>query len=357
MTPAFVSGRFPPAARRATNPLAQEPEGGDAERALPPAPCAAGTFGTRRSAARGWRTRAPRARCAAGLPGAKQDGHHPHRAPRSRARFVAGLLGAALLAGACGAPEPEAIAGWDVSDEDDAGRIDHGAWQRILDDYVAADAEGVNFVDYEALGADEEDAARLAGYLARLQELDPRDYSRAEQMAYWINFYNALTVQAVLDAWPVDSIRDVHEGVIPLAGPWDDVRARVAGHGLTLNQMEHGILRPLWRDERIHYAVNCAAYGCPHLLKTAFTAGNTEELLEAGARAYVNHARGVDVVDEDFIVLSSIYDWYAEDFGRTEESVIGHLAEYADDELATFLKGFEGTIGYNYDWSLNRPRP
>ena len=91
--------------------------------------------------------------------------------------------------------------------------------------------------------------------------------------------------------------------------------------------------------------------------KTAFTAGNTEELLEAGARAYVNHARGVDVVDEDFIVLSSIYDWYAEDFGGTEESLIEHLAGYADDELAAFLKGFEGTIGYDYDWSLNRPRP
>ncbi len=337
MTPAFVDGTFPPTARRATDAVAREKRVDDADRALrspaPPARSAARTFVTRRSAVRGGRVRAPRARCAALL------------------------LATALLAGACGAPAPEAIAGWDVSDEDNAGRIDHGAWQRILDDYVTADAEGVNLVDYEALGADEEDAARLAGYLARLQDLDPRDYRRAEQMAYWINFYNALTVQAVLDAWPVDSIRDVHEGVIPLAGPWDDVRARVAGHDLTLNQMEHGILRPVWRDERIHYAVNCAAYGCPHLLKTAFTAGNTEELLEAGARAYVNHARGVDVVAEDSIVLSSIYDWYAEDFGRTEEAVIEHLAEYADDELATFLSGFEGAIGYDYDWSLNRPQP
>ena len=288
------------------------------------------------------------------------DGRFPSAARRARCAagtLAAVLLGAALLAGACGAPAPEAIAGWDASDEDNVERIDHRAWQRILDEYVTADAEGVNFVDYEALRADEEDAARLAGYLARLQELDPRDYSRAEQMAYWINFYNALTVRTVLDAWPVDSILDVHEGVIPLAGPWDDVRARVAGRDLTLNQMEHGILRPVWRDARIHYAVNCAAYGCPHLPKTAFTADNTEELLEAGARAYVNHARGVDVVDEDFIVLSSIYDWYAEDFGGTEESLIEHLAEYADDELAAFLSGFEGTIGYDYDWSLNRPRP
>ena len=122
----------------------------------------------------------------------------------------------------------------------------------------------------------------------------------------------------------MDTIRDIHEGVVPYTGPWDDVHARVAGEDLTLNHMEHGILRPIWQDERIHYAVNCAAYGCPHLLATAFTADNTEALLDAGARDYVNNPRGVDIVDEDFIVISSIYDWYTEDFGDTEESVKEH---------------------------------
>ena len=271
-----------------------------------------------------------------------------------RRRPFAALVGAVLFAAACGAPEPEEIEGWDAGDESSVERIDHTAWQDILDAYVAPDSSGVNLVDYEALSADAEDAAKLAAYLDRLQELDPRDYNRAEQMAYWINFYNALTVKVVLDGYPVDTIRDIHEGVVPYTGPWDDVHARVAGEDLTLNHMEHGILRPIWRDERIHYAVNCAAYGCPHLLDTAFTADNTEELLDAGARDYVNNPRGVDVVDEDFIVISSIYDWYTEDFGDTEESVKEHLIEYAEDELAAFLKGFEGFIEYDYDWSLNR---
>ena len=112
----------------------------------------------------------------------------------------------------------------------------------------------------------------------------------------------------------------------------------------------HDILRPIWRDKRIHYAVNCAAYSCPQLIDTAFTAANTESLLEAGARAYVNSARGVDVVDDESIVLSSIYKWYPEDFGGTEESVIKHLTQYADGELAAFLEGFGGTIDYDYDW-------
>ena len=269
-------------------------------------------------------------------------------------RLVALVLCSALLAAGCGAPEPEEIAGWDASDETRVDHIDHSAWQDLLDDYVAPDATGVNLVDYEALAADAGDAEKLAGYLDYLESLDPRSYNRAEQMAYWINFYNALTVKVVLDAYPVETIRDIHEGVVPYTGPWDDVHAAVAGEDLTLNHMEHGILRPIWQDERIHYAVNCAAYGCPHLLATAFTADNTEELLDAGARDYVNNPRGVDIVDEDFIVVSSIYDWYTEDFGNTEESVKEHLIEHAGDDLASFLEGFEGFIEYDYDWSLNR---
>ena len=274
--------------------------------------------------------------------------------PRRGRGIVITLLGAALIAAGCGAPQPEEIAGWDASDESSVERIDHSAWQEILDTHVAPDEAGVNLVDYAALQADAGDAAKLSAYLDYLQGLDPRDYNRAEQMAYWINFYNALTVKVVLDAYPVETIRDIHEGVVPYTGPWDDVHANVAGEDLTLNHMEHGILRPIWQDERIHYAVNCAAYGCPHLLDTAFTADNTEELLDTGARDYVNNMRGVDVVDEDFIVISSIYDWYAEDFGDTEESVKEHLIEHAEDELAAFLEGFEGALEHDYDWSLNR---
>ncbi len=268
--------------------------------------------------------------------------------------LAAGLFCAALTVAACGPPEAVEIEGWDASDESNVERIDHGAWQDILDGYVAADADGVNLVDYEGLKANAADADKLAGYVEYLQALDPRVYTRAEQMAYWINLYNALTVKVVVDEYPVDTIRDIHEGVVPYTGPWGDVRANVAGEDLTLDHMEHGILRPIWRDRRIHYAVNCAAYTCPHLIETAFTAENTEELLEAGAHAYVNSRRGVDVVDEDFLVLSSIYEWYPEDFGETEEEVIAHLVEYAEEDLAAVLRDFTGDIEYDYDWRLNR---
>ena len=286
----------------------------------------------------------------------KTDGIGSARARARRQRSVsASLLGIAVSVLACGPPQAERISIWDASDESNLERVDHRKWQEILDEYVDADPSGVNVVDYAALATNPADVVKLDGYLEHLQGIDPRVYRRVEQMAYWINLYNAVTVKVVLDAYPVESIKQVHEGVVPLTGPWNDVHASVAGQDLTLDQIEHGILRPIWRDERIHYAVNCAAYGCPHLIETAFTAANTESLLEAGARAFVNSPRGVDVVDDDFVVISSIYDWYANDFGGTEKSVIEHLIDHADSELAEFLEAFEGAIEYDYDWNLNEP--
>ena len=103
-------------------------------------------------------------------------------APRRR-RLFAGLLGAALIAVACGAPESEEIEGWDTSDETRVERLDHGAWQDILDGYVGADSSGVNLVDYEALAASAKDTAKLAGYLEYLQGLDPQlDRSESRQI-------------------------------------------------------------------------------------------------------------------------------------------------------------------------------
>lgn len=270
--------------------------------------------------------------------------------------LLADLLGLVVAAvPATAAPNSEMLPGWDASVETNAEQVDHSAWQRLLDTYLTSHPSGINRFDYAALKADAEDTARLAGYLSALQALDPRHYRRAEQKAYWINFYNALTVQVVVDAYPVDSIRAIHQGWLPLSGPWDDVHAKVAGQPLTLNNIEHGILRPIWRDNRIHYAVNCASYGCPNLSATAFTAANTETLLEAAARAYINHPRGVAFVDDDFLVLSSIYDWYAEDFGTGQTAVLSHLAQYAEPGLASRLRGFAGSIDYAYDWHLNQP--
>ena len=270
---------------------------------------------------------------------------------------IPGLLAALLLSPITTAAAPELISGgWEASVEAGTASVDHGAWQQVLDAHLQAHPSGINRFDYGGLQASAAGRSTLADYLAYLQSLDPRKLPRAEQKAYWINFYNALTVQVVTDHWPVDTIRDIHESILPLPiGPWGDVHAEVAGRELTLDDIEHGILRPIWRDPRIHYGVNCASLGCPNLARSVYTAANTEDLLEAGAREYINHPRGVDFIDEEFIVVSSIFDWFVEDFGDSEQTVIEHLLRYAEPALAARLRGFTGTIEYEYDWALNQP--
>ena len=251
------------------------------------------------------------------------------------------------------APEPVLIAGWDVSDESNGAVIDHSSWQALLDAYLkTGDPSGINRFDYGALKANAEDRKTLSAYLKSLAGIDPRSFSRDEQMAYWINLYNALTVFVIVPRYPVDSIKDIKSGIIDF-GPWNLELFPLQGQKLTLNQIEHGILRPIWKDPRIHYAVNCASIGCPNLYPEAFRSDNLERLLEQTARDYVNHPRGAQV-QGDKLVVSSIYDWYKVDFGNTDAGVIAHLKEYANPELAATLDNHD-TFDDDYDWNLNAP--
>jgi hypothetical protein len=252
------------------------------------------------------------------------------------------------------APESKVIPFWQTSNENATATIEHKLWQNILDNYVSPCHEGASCFDYAKLLKNEADRKKLQDYLNDLQSLDPRTYAKVEQKAYWINLYNALTVSVVLEAYPVESITNIHKGLFGF-GPWNDVHAKVAEQELTLNNIEHGILRPIWQDNRIHYAVNCASYGCPNLDSQAYTAKNTEELLETGAKNYVNHPRGVTFKENDNqLILSKIYEWYKVDFGNSDESVITHLIKYANADLAERLKKFKGSISYDYDWKLNQ---
>ena len=124
------------------------------------------------------------------------------------------------------------------------------------------------------------------------------------------------------------------------------------GVALSLNDIEHRILRPIWRDPRIHYAVNCAALGCPNLRMTAFTGANADEVLDRAARDYVNHPRGVTIRDGS-LVVSSIYIWFQEDFGAGAMDVIAHLKRYAGPELRNRLMTVDGIDDDEYDWNLN----
>lgn len=170
-------------------------------------------------------------------------------------------------------------------------------------------------------------------------------------MAYWINLYNAATVELILDHYPVRSITRIKSGLFSF-GPWDRKLLKVDGHKLSLNDIEHRILRPLFKDPRIHYAVNCASLGCPDLAPRAYTAENLEQMLEDGARRYVNHPRGVSIEDGELIV-SSIYVWFRADFGGTDAAVVEHLRRYAATELKAGLMRHSDIDDDRYDWALN----
>jgi hypothetical protein len=253
------------------------------------------------------------------------------------------------------APKAELIHFWNKSNPANQAKIDHSAWQAILNHYLNANhSSGINRFNYAKLKKNRGDKQKFNKYLLSLQKLDPRRYSKPEQKAYWINFYNALTVKIILDNYPIKSITKIHKSWFAF-GPWDDVHAKVAGRNLTLNNIEHGILRPIWRDNRIHYAVNCASLGCPNLAAKAYTSTNTEELLEKAAKSYVNHSRGVQFKNGK-LLLSSIYDWYKVDFGGNNKSLIKHLQnKYANSKLTKRLQGYKGSIDYHYDWELNKP--
>ena len=247
------------------------------------------------------------------------------------------------------APAPDLWARWQANNPESERTVDHRAWDDFLSRHLG-EADGVAVLDYAGIGA--ADRRALKDYLGALSAVSVGELNRDEQRAFWINLYNAKTVELVLDSWPVESIRDISSGFLSF-GPWDEKVLTVEGEAVSLNDIEHRILRPIWRDARLHYAVNCASIGCPNLAAVAFTADNTEALLDSGARAYVNHPRGVRLVDGELWV-SSIYVWFRVDFGGDEAGVIRHLKRYADADLRAGLEMVSSIGGDGYDWSINR---
>jgi hypothetical protein len=240
---------------------------------------------------------------------------------------------------------------WEKNAPNSRESINHSLWGNLLSRHVRKSNRGVNLVDYRGFSA--ADRTMLADYIAILTGVSISQFNRDQQLAYWINLYNALTVQVVLDHYPVDSIRDINisPGLFTI-GPWDKTLISIEGEDLTLNDIEHRILRPIWRDPRIHYAVNCASIGCPDLRDRAYPATGIDKLLDQAATAYVNDPRGVSVVDGK-VSVSKIYDWFIEDFGGSEETVLRHLQQYAAPELAARLEAIGKLSDVHYDWSIN----
>ncbi len=297
----------------------------------------------------------------------------------SQALFVSVLIALALIGTSIGADPASAFTGslesrlaakpdlmdeFEGFDERATEFIGHNRWQSFLDIYLAEDQSIVDVVtETEAVAnlfryraVSEADKQTLKEYIATLQAVGISNYNRDEQKAYWINLYNALTVRTVLEHYPVRSIReiDISPGFFS-SGPWGKKLVTIEGVDLSLDDIEHRILRPIWEDNRIHYALNCASIGCPDLWPQAFTPENMEDNLEAAAFKFINNSRGVSIVGGR-MTISQIYEWYDEDFGGTDEGVLEHLLKYARKTLARNITRRIGLIKTDYDWDLNEAR-
>ncbi len=235
-----------------------------------------------------------------------------------------------------------------------SGKVDHTAWSTLLSTYVVQSPDGINRVRYAEFKRSGHPA--LKSYISALQSVDVALLSPPEQFAFWANLYNAKTVDIVLGAYPVKSIRDISLGGGLVAaftgGPWKAKVVKIAGRDLSLDDIEHGILRPVFKDPRVHYAANCASIGCPNLMREAFTGANLEAKLDEAARAFTGHPRGFSVKDGK-VTASSIFDWYSKDFGGSSAGVLGHARKYADPASKRELESISAISAYQYDWTLN----
>ena len=239
------------------------------------------------------------------------------------------------------APSSDLWDRWLANEKINTSEPDFAAWDLILGRYLRPGDRGPNLFDYGAVTA--ADRQVLKSFVADMARVPVSGLSRQVQLPYWVNMYNALTIDVVLDDYPVRSIRDIDISPGFFAdGPWDKKLVEIESETLSLNDIEHRILRPIWRDPRLHYVVNCAAIGCPKLETTAYSAATMEQSLEETARNYVNDPRGISI-RAGRVTVSRIYDWFIEDFGDSESGVIAHLKRYAAapvvEQLAAIGRG------------------
>ena len=232
-----------------------------------------------------------------------------------------------------------------------ADGFDHSKFDRILKEYV--DEKGL--VDYNGIAKD----GRFPEYMQTLENAKAEALSRDGQLAFWINAYNAVTIDKVIKWKPEKSVR---ETLIP--GLWTATKFfttqdhMVAGRKLSQDNIEHDILRKQFNDPRIHFAIICASRGCPPLPRIAYTEENVQQRLEEETRAYINSSRGTRIDRaENTLYVSKLFEWFADDFVKKSGSVMAFMRTYVDKEIRRFMES-DPKIGYlEYDWALNAQEP
>lgn len=220
-------------------------------------------------------------------------------------------------------------------------------FKAFLETYVVQD-NGINLVQYGRVS--EADHQILKDYITTLSSTDTSGYNVDETFAYWFNLYNAETVNVILDNYPVSSIKK-----IDFLGPWDTASLTVNGKAMSLNNIEHDTIRASFDEPRIHFAFNCASIGCPNLKMSPWEAATLDADLTQAAVDYIASPRGVTVKDGK-ITAASIFDWYKQDFGSSQQDTLNYLAKYATGAKKTALQNAQKINKFKYNWDLNEAK-
>jgi len=214
--------------------------------------------------------------------------------------------------------------------------LDHSHWDQLLKAYV--DDQG--FVNYKGFIKDREKLKIYTDYLAN--HPPQKKWSYNEQLSYFINVYNANTVKLIVDNYPVKSIKDVDATISPFLKNF----IKIGDKTFSLADIEKAFLQKM-NEPRIHFAINCASYSCPKLLREAYTSENVEELMGRAAREFINSEK--NTINSDTVQLSEIFKWYKKDFLKESKSITDYINKYSEVKIKA-----NATIGYKeYNWSLN----
>lgn len=251
-------------------------------------------------------------------------------------RLVVLGLGAAVFLGGCQRGEQA------QTRAAPATAVDQGLLTKVLEQYVNEDG----LVDYRSLKANR---AGLDAYVELLGGTDPTALgTRDDRLAYWINAYNAVTIQYVLDEYPLRSVRDVKKSGQDF---WKSRKFTLGGKEYVIDAIENEVIRPRFQDPRVHFVLVCAARGCPILEARAFTGDDLQARLDAAAKRFLNDSRR-NRVDRSAgrLYLSSIFKWYSADFEEAAGSVRDYVKQYLEDPAGIDDLEIEWL---DYDWSLN----
>jgi len=223
-----------------------------------------------------------------------------------------------------------------------ATTVDHSTYAALLMKYVDQ-----GHVDYRSFKKEE---VKLDQYLKVLEKTTTENLSRDEQLAFYVNAYNAWTIKLILSGYP--GIKSIKELGSFIKSPWQKKICRIDEDVITLDHIEHNILRPRFKDPRVHFAINCAALSCPPLRSEPYLGSALDRQLDDAASGFINNPKR-NYLSGDTLYVSKIFKWFAEDFN---DDVIAFFLKYAKEDMKKELEAKKGNIRIkylHYDWSLN----